>query len=79
MKPASDIRRFIDRELLDGKMTTSDPLESGALDSLSLEQLIAFVEERFGVVFDEGDLTGDGFRSTGALGELVLRKLQRSR
>lgn len=77
VKPVSDIRRFIDRELLDGGRVVGDPLENGALDSLSLEQLIAFVEEHFGVVFADEDLTGDGFRSTAALGELVQRKLER--
>ena len=42
-------------------------LDTGVLDSLSLMRLVAFVEERFGVVVDDVDLVPEHFDSVDAI------------
>lgn len=48
-----------------------DLLENGAVDSLRLLQLIAWVGERFGIPVDDIDLSPDNFRSVDAIHDLV--------
>jgi acyl carrier protein len=68
------IRSFIVDELLDRVPASVDPLEVGLVDSLGIEQLIAFVEAEFGVVLDDDDVVAATFRSVDALAALVDAK-----
>ena len=72
MRTRSRIRRFIVDELLDER-PVGDPLAQDLLDSLALEQLVAFCEEEFGVRFDDADLIAENFESVGAVASLVER------
>ena len=49
--------------------------ESGILDSMSTLKLVSFLEERFGVEFDAGDLDAGNLASVGAIERLVNAKL----
>ena len=71
---AETIRRFIDDELLEEE-STEDPLADGRLDSLSLEQLFAFIEETYGFEFADEELTAEAFADIDAAAALVERKL----
>ena len=44
------------------------------IDSLGVMEVVAFVEEKYGVEIDEDDLLVDNFRSLEAIGSLVDRK-----
>jgi acyl carrier protein len=70
MKTARRLRQFVEDELLE-QPAGSDPLAAGLLDSLAIEQLIAFIEERFDIVFDDEDLVEERFASLDAVAELV--------
>lgn len=45
------------------------------LDSLAVIHLITALEERFGIVVDDDELTGDVFETVGSLTSFVDRKL----
>jgi len=72
------IENYIVAELLHGRRTHIDRNESlihaGILDSLTLLQLIAFIEERFGVVVDEADMNPENFQTINAATAFVERK-----
>ena len=73
MKTASLISRFIEDRLLDGP-SKGDPLAQGLLDSLAVEQLIAFIETRFAVDFTDDELIPENFASVPSLSDLVDAK-----
>jgi acyl carrier protein len=70
----SQVEWFIEDELLDGAGGPADALERGLLDSLAIEQLVAFLEERFGVRFPDEEVVAESFSSLEAVEELVRRK-----
>ncbi len=70
---AAVIRRFIDDELLDGPCD-GDPLAEGRLDSLALEQLLAFIEDDLGVVLDDAEVTAEAFSAVKVVAALVDAK-----
>jgi acyl carrier protein len=67
------IERFIDDRLLEGP-AGGDPLDQGLLDSLAVEQLIAFLEDRFDIAFTDEELVPENFESVPQLAALVDRK-----
>ena len=53
-------------------------LESGILDSLSLLQLVVFLEERFGITVGDADLLPENFASVNTICEyLRARELEK--
>jgi acyl carrier protein len=48
-----------------------DLLESGALDSMALVELLVALEERFGLKLNPSDLDVDSFRSVRSIADLV--------
>jgi acyl carrier protein len=69
------IRRHINRELLEGSgQRPRDALAAGALDSLALEELVAYLEDRYGIVFTDDEFVAENFSSTLALASLVEAK-----
>lgn len=74
MKTSKRIRRFVDERLLDGAPTAGDPLADGLLDSLAIEQLIAFIEETYELALLEEDLGPENFASIDAVAALVDAK-----
>ena len=75
------IERFIVEEIMLGdRRTKLDPdkslLSSGILDSLALLRLIAFVEEKFGITIDDGEVIPDNFETLKDMSAYLERKKQ---
>ena len=73
------IENFILEELMYGKdQTKLDPdqslVKSGILDSLALLRLINFIEERFGVKIEDGEVMPENFDSINVIKALIESK-----
>ena len=68
------IRRHIKRDILERRASAPDPLADEALDSLQLEQLVSYLEDKFDLVFTDGELVAENFASIHALARLVEAK-----
>jgi acyl carrier protein len=68
------LREFIEQEILEEESPVEDPLAAGLLDSLAIEQLIAYVEEEYGVMFDDEELVAENFASIPVVAGLVESK-----
>ena len=56
-------------------VTNSDPLlDSGIIDSLGILQLIAFIENEFGIYFSDADLLPEIFQTLDALAAFMQQK-----
>jgi acyl carrier protein len=73
------IERFIVEDLLAGKRSHLDPderfIETGLLDSLTLLQLIAFVEEEFHIQVQDDEMVLENFGSIDAITAFLKSKL----
>jgi acyl carrier protein len=78
MDVAGSIRSFIQDELMFGdasvKVEKDTSLCDGIIDSIALMELVAFLEERFGIQIDDTDLSAENFRTVGAIEQLVVRR-----
>lgn len=73
------IATFIVNDLLAGEDVTSigldDPLiSSGVLDSLSVLKLLLFLEERFGLTIEDGEVVPANFETVREIGGLIRSK-----
>jgi acyl carrier protein len=71
MKTEQQIAKFVENELLDGRVPKVDPLACGMLDSLALEALVAWIEDKFKIQLTDEDLVVDNFGSLAALSAFV--------
>lgn len=71
----AELARFIAEELLDGPCSSGDPLETGAVDSLGIEQLVEHIERELGVAIADEEMIRENFESVAALAALVDSKL----
>ncbi len=73
------ITSFIVREFCYGKADAveeeTDLMEAGVLDSTKFMEMVAFVEEAFGIEVEDEDLTPDNFGSIARMTGFVERKL----
>jgi acyl carrier protein len=78
MDVGSSIRTFIQDELMFGdasvKIDSDTSLCNGIIDSIALMELVAFLEERFGIQIEDEDLSADNFRTVAAIEQLVVRR-----
>ena len=74
MKTEEEIARFIESELLEGAVPKGDPLAAGMLDSLPIEFLIGWVEEKFKISLGYSDVVAENFASIDTLSALVDSK-----
>ena len=74
MSIEKQLREFIEQEILEEESPVDDPLASGLLDSLAVEQLIAYIEEEYGVTFEDDELVADNFASLPVVAGLVESK-----
>lgn len=78
MNIQSEIERFIVDDLLAGARPSLDPDEAlfntGTLDSLGTLRLISFLEERYGIAVQDGDVGDDNFGNLSKLAAFVERK-----
>ena len=75
-----DIRGFIAREIMHGSVQGElDPelmlLEEGVLDSLGLQQLITFLEQKYSIAIDDEDLLPENFATVNAIAALISRQV----
>jgi acyl carrier protein len=74
------IKQFIASEIMfeDNPAAIGDetPLLGGVMDSLGLMQLVAFLEEEFGVAIEDAEITIDHFRTVGDIERLVDSKVR---
>lgn len=81
MDVTQQVVRILDEVLsLNGRAAnfTRDTALLGAipeLDSMAVVSLLTALEERFGIVIDDGDVDGDVFRTVGALSDFVNERL----
>ncbi|MCO5183844.1 MAG: acyl carrier protein [Anaerolineae bacterium] len=73
------LERFIVDELLLGagaeQIGVDDPLVSSrVLDSLGLLRMVTFIEERFGVTIEDGELIPDNFETIRQITEMIASK-----
>jgi acyl carrier protein len=79
MSVTADVEQFILSELSQGRgITTIDPgdnlLARGIVDSHGVMELVAFLEERYGISVRDEDLTPENFESVARIDEFVARK-----
>ena len=72
-----DLKAFVVTELLDGRdggLDEHTPLLAwGVLDSLSVNVLLSFTSERFGIDVPEGEVTPDNLKDLDAYVALLMR------
>jgi len=74
MRNVEPLRNFIRREFLfdrDADLTEDTELFPDLIDSLGVVEVVAFVEETYGVAVPDDQLTADNFRTLRAIRELV--------
>jgi acyl carrier protein len=76
----SRLRSFIATEILleenPSLVTDETHLVGGVLDSLGLMQLVNFINEEFGVKFEDEEVTPENFRTVQDLERLVQEKIR---
>lgn len=78
MKTAKQLRRLIEDEFLDGDRLDEAAL-TDQLDSLAIEEIMGFIEDRFDVEFEDDDFVLENFRSIDALAAVVDEKRRLAR
>ena len=71
---AGSVREFMIRLTKSPVRDDDDIFASGYANSMVAMQLVAFVEQRFGIEIDGEDLELDNFRSVDAIAAFVERK-----
>ena len=72
LKILDGVRTIVSERLMaDVSSVDTDLLETGALDSVSLVELLVALEQRFGVSFELAELEIDNFRSIKRIAQLV--------
>ena len=71
------LMEFVKKELLRGRKSEVRPeddlLSAGIIDSLGILQLVAFVEEQFGIKVPDEDVVFENFHSISALTEYLKK------
>jgi acyl carrier protein len=80
MTVTTEVQQFIVSELLQGRGIESvDPAENllarGIMDSHGVMELVAFLEERYGISVGDEDLTPENFENVTRIDEFVTGKL----
>lgn len=79
MTVTTELEQFIVSELTQGRGIDSvapdeDLLASGIVDSHGVMEMVAFLEQRYGVSVTDDDLTPENFQSLSSIEALVARK-----
>lgn len=78
MDVVQDVEQFILRELMTGSAIDEIPvdedlLSAGIVDSHGVMQLVAFLQERYGVTVRDDELTPENFQTIAAIAAFVER------
>jgi acyl carrier protein len=72
----TELAAFIANEILNSKTTELDAetplLEWGIIDSMSMINVLGFIEQRFGVDVPPQDLTAENFHNLASISTLLL-------
>ena len=72
-----ELKQFVVRELLDGRDTGLDEhtplLAWGVLDSLSVNVLVSYTSERFGIDVPQGEVTPENLKDLDAYVAMLTR------
>jgi acyl carrier protein len=72
------LAQYIEKELAKGRKTSidyeEDLLSEGIIDSLGILQLVAFIEDEFGIKIDDEDVVLENFQSVAALSRYLETK-----
>ena len=72
-----ELKEFVVRELLDGRDAGLDEhtplLAWGVLDSLSVNVLVSYTSERFGIDVPQGEVTPENLKDLDAYVEMLMR------
>jgi len=75
-----EVRNFVVENFLFGNANGLEDdtsfLEAGILDSTGVLEVVAFLEQQFGVRVDDDELTPENLDSIASIGAFVSRKLQ---
>jgi len=73
---APEIREWLKQNVTGGREVADDEplIENGVLTSLQTVELVMFLEERFGIVFEDEEFDEENFGSIDAISELVASK-----
>lgn len=63
-------KRFLAKDL---KLETSTPFADIGIDSMTVVELVMFIEEEFGIVIPADQLTGDNLKSVESLVNCAVR------
>ena len=78
MNVSKDIREFfLTKKLMSSTDTLEDSeslLEKGVIDSVIIQEVIAFVEKKYGIVVDDDDMIPENFDSFSAIENYVNDK-----
>ena len=79
MTVTTELEQFIVSELTQGRGIDSvapdeDLLASGIVDSHGVMEMVAFLEQRYGVSVTDDDLTPENFQSLSSIEAFVARK-----
>lgn len=79
MNLQKEIGKYVtDQLVMDGSKKSLDPeedlLNEGVIDSMGILQLVAFLEEKYGIQVADEDIVPENFRSLNALAQFVQRK-----
>lgn len=77
MKTQDQIRRFVTDTFYVGNLELSDEmslLQYGVVDSTGVLEVVAFLEQAFGVTIDDAELLPENFDSIARMAALVERK-----
>jgi len=77
-----ELRHYIVEKMLFGNgdrlQEATSFQESGLIDSTGFLEIIAFMEEKFGVVVTDGDLVPEDFDTLERMSDFVQRRLQQA-
>ena len=69
------VRNTVGKNIVPNPFPDDYPLLGNLLDSLAVTNLIIALEEQFGILFDDDDLSAEAFATVNSLVELILRKI----
>jgi acyl carrier protein len=72
----ASLLEFIKDELLEESYDGRDPLATDAVDSLGLEQLVDYIEQKFGIAIGSEEMVRRHFGSIATLSTLIDSKLR---
>ena len=79
MKSIDTIEKFIREDIVKGKINVTltvndDLIQSGIIDSLGIQKLIAFLESRFSINIADEELVPENFESIESIDSFIRNK-----